>query len=354
MKKTMFDAYQYKNPRAYWVGVTHRGKFMTKNVHIRNYRSGDLPALVALINEADAHDKSDRATTLQELEHEMSFPTARPETDCFLAWEGDRLVGYTDLYVRSGDANLDKESTIYSWGVVHPRWRRRGLGRRLLERSYRRAAEYLPELEVRRLNFQCTARDVEGGRIALYESLGMVQVRYFVNLARPLNGNLPPVGIPAGFRLRTFDPERDAEAVWQVDNTAFRDHWGYSEGDLGDFLHWIELPYIRPELWFLAEEEASGDMVGLGLNVIDPNWITQTGRREGYVSTLAVLREHRKRGLGTALLVQSLHALQDAGMESAHLHADADNLTGAMRLYERVGFRVRKTSMAYQKVLRDG
>jgi predicted GNAT family acetyltransferase len=40
-------------------------------------------------------------------------------------------------------------------------------------------------------------------------------------------------------------------------------------------------------------------------------------------------------------------------MEGAHLHADAENLTGAMRIYERVGFRLRKTVIAYQKVMRE-
>jgi len=39
-------------------------------------------------------------------------------------------------------------------------------------------------------------------------------------------------------------------------------------------------------------------------------------------------------------------------MESAHLNADAENLTGAIRLYERVGFKVRKTYTAYRKSLR--
>jgi len=53
------------------------------------------------------------------------------------------------------------------------------------------------------------------------------------------------------------------------------------------------------------------------------------------------------------LLVQSLHALCAEGMEAAHLHADSENLTGAMRLYERVGFRVRKTSIAYRKAIKD-
>ncbi len=110
---------------------------------------------------------------------------------------------------------------------------------------------------------------------------------------------------------------------------------------------------MRPELWFLAEEEASGEVVGLALNIIDPDWIAQTGRQEGEVDTLAVLREHRKKGLGRALLVQSLHTMHDEGMQATHLYADADNLTGAMRLYKDVGFRVRKTSMAFRKTIKD-
>jgi mycothiol synthase len=326
---------------------------MLDETTIRNYRPDDLVALVNLINEADAFDKLERATTLQELEHEMSFPTAHPETDCFVARSRDRIVGYVDLFVGRGDSNADAESTVYCWGVVHPLWRRRGLGRRLLEAAYRRATEYLAELGSGKVRFQCTARDVEESRQALFTSFGMRQVRYFVNLARPLNGNLGAVQLPEGIRLRTIDVERDIETVWQVANTAFRDHWGHTEGKLEEFAHWVKMPHFRPELWFLAEQEASGQAVGLGLSIIDPDWIAQTGRQEGYVDTLAVLREHRKRGLGTALLMQSLHALRRAGMEGAHLHADADNPTGAMRLYHRAGFSVRKTSKAFQKLVRE-
>jgi mycothiol synthase len=160
--------------------------------------------------------------------------------------------------------------------------------------------------------------------------------------------------MPTGYRLRTFDSACDAETVWQVDNAAFQDHWGFTGFPLDAFRHWIEEPHFRPELWLLAEEEATGQVVGLGLNKIDPDWIQQTGRREGYVNTLAVLREHRKQGLGAALLAQSLRVLRQAGMEAVHLHADAENLTGAMRLYARMGFKLRKTQIAYQKVLRPG
>jgi mycothiol synthase len=324
---------------------------MLEKITIRNHRPDDLAALVALINAADAVDKQERATTLAEMEHEMSFPTERPETDCFLAWDGDRLAGWTNLYVRPGDGLANR--TIYCWGVVHPRWRRRGLGRRLLERAYQRATEYLPGIGEGVVNFQCNTRDVEQGRRALFEGFGLEPVRYWVNLVRPLNGDLPPVELPAGIRLRTLDPERDVEAVWRVDNAAFRDHWDHADGKLEEFQHWIERPHIRPELLFLAEDEATGQIVGLGLNEINPDRIAQTGRREGYIDTVAVLRSHRRRGLGGALLAQSLHALSQSGMDTADLDADTENLTGAMRLYERLGFQVRRTSISYRRVMRE-
>lgn len=324
---------------------------MTAEIIVRTYQSGDLRALVALINDADAIDGLQQGTSLEKLENQISAPSMHPETDYFLAFDGERLVGYTSLFVRRGNANLD--STIHCRGLVHPGWRQQGLGRRLLEAGYRRATEYLPTIEGRWVRFQCEARDVEEDRKALFERFGLKPVRHFVNMARPLNGNLPPVQVPAGIRLRTFNPAHDAEQVWRVDQESFRDHWGYTEGQLADFLHWMKRPHLRPELWLLAEEEATGRLIGLGLNEIDPDWIAETGHREGYVDTLAVLRDYRGQGLGTALLVHSLYALRQAGMEAAHLHADAENLTGAMRIYERVGFRLRKTVIAYQKEMRE-
>jgi mycothiol synthase len=324
---------------------------MTNELIIRNYCHGDLPALVALNNEADAVDQLERATTLEKMEHEMSWPNYHPETDCFLAWEGDRLVGYADLFLHKGQPGT--ENTVYTGGIVHPRWRRRGLGRRLLEMLYRRATERLAEVEQGPVYFQGDARDVEEDRKALFEGFGMKPIRTYVNMVRPINGALPPVEVPAGFRLRACDPERDMEVVWRVDNLAFQDHWGFTGWSWEEYLHWANKSYFRPELWFLAEEEATGQVVGISLNKVDPDWIAQTGRQEGSVSVLAVLREHRNRGLGTALLLQGLHALRQAGMEFAQLGADAENLTGAVRLYERVAFEIRKTVVAYRKVMRD-
>ena len=324
---------------------------MAENVVLRNYRPDDVEALVALINAADEYDQLERATTVEEFTHEMTWPNYHPETDCFLAYKGGWLVGYADFFFRQGTEGTD--SVFYTWGVVHPRWRRLGVGRRLMAALYQRAAERAAPVEDGTIYFHAGARSVEEDRKALFESLGMAPVRYFVNMVRPINNGLPPVEMPAGFRLRPFDPARDVETVWRVDVESFQDHWGFTGFPLEEFEHWVQEPHFRPELCLLAEEEASGRVVGIGLNKIDPGWIAHTGRQEGYVNTLAVLREYRQQGLGTALLAQSLRVLRQAGMEAAHLGADAENLTGAVRIYERLGFQVRKTSIAYRKTIRD-
>jgi len=325
---------------------------MPANVIVRNYRPEDLPALVAMINEANEYDQLERAVTLEGMQHEMTWPNYHPETDCFLAWKNGRLVAYADFLMRAGEEN--SAAIFYTWGMVHPRWRRLGIGRHLIETLHRRAMQRQQELGDKPAYFQGSGRDIEEDRRALFESVGMHRVRYFFDMARPINNGLPPAEMPPGFRLRTFDPARDMEAVYRVDVDSFRDHWGWTGFPYEEYEHWVYQPHFRPELWLIAEEEATGKTAGICLNKIDPDWIAETGRQEGLINVLGVLREYRRLGLGTALLAHSLRTLREAGMEMVHLGADAENLTGAVRIYERMGFQVRKTTAVYRRPLHNG
>ncbi|RPI58004.1 MAG: GNAT family N-acetyltransferase, partial [Chloroflexi bacterium] len=286
---------------------------MPANITVHTYRPEDLPALVALINEADDYDQLERRVTLEGMQHEMTWPNYHPETDCFLAWKNGRLVAYADFLMRPGEENA--EALFYTWGMVHPRWRRLGIGRHLMETLHRRAVERHGELGNKSAYFQGSGRDIEEDRRALFEGLGMQRVRYFVNMVRPIDNGLPPVEMPPGFRLRTFDPARDVETVWQVDVDSFQDHWGWTGFPFEEFQHWVHQPHFRPELWLIAAEDATGKAAGICLNKVDPEWIAQTGRQEGLINTLGVLREYRRLGLGTALLAQSMRTLRQAGMD---------------------------------------
>ncbi len=71
-------------------------------------------------------------------------------------------------------------------------------------------------------------------------------------------------------------------------------------------------------------------------------------RRAGRASALA------RSGVGEALLRHAFVALTRLGASTARLNVDADDPTGAIRLYERVGMRVRREWIVYEKRLGEG
>jgi ribosomal protein S18 acetylase RimI-like enzyme len=64
-----------------------------------------------------------------------------------------------------------------------------------------------------------------------------------------------------------------------------------------------------------------------------------------------VATRFRRRGLAQALLARALLALHGAGAMMVCLDVDPDSETGAMRVYERAGFRPTGVLALYQKQL---
>jgi ribosomal protein S18 acetylase RimI-like enzyme len=134
---------------------------------------------------------------------------------------------------------------------------------------------------------------------------------------------------PQGVVIRTFERERDDRAVHATLMEAFAKHYAFAEIP---FEEWsattIDRETFDPELWFVADAEK--DVVGsiLGVVRLDMGWIADIGVRQGW----------RGRGIGEALVRRSLESFRARGFGSVGLNVDPDNETGAMRLYERLGF----------------
>jgi len=74
----------------------------------------------------------------------------------------------------------------------------------------------------------------------------------------------------------------------------------------------------------------------------------------GWIGTLGVRRPWRKRGLGQALLLHSFGEFYKRGTKTIGLGVDAQNPTGATRLYQRVGMQAASEFITYEKELRAG
>ncbi len=66
------------------------------------------------------------------------------------------------------------------------------------------------------------------------------------------------------------------------------------------------------------------------------------GQGYGSIQNLGVTPRHRGRGIGTRLLYEALCGFWRAGLKQAYLEVTVQN-TGALRLYERFGFRAVRT-----------
>jgi ribosomal protein S18 acetylase RimI-like enzyme len=128
---------------------------------------------------------------------------------------------------------------------------------------------------------------------------------------------------PPGVRVRCLSGKDDLRAVAHLYGTAFGDSpWSPT---------WTEFPGFDPEGVFLAQ--ADDELVAFVVSYVRPNAPDQ-----GYISVVATLPSHRRRGIAAALVHCALDRFWRLGYTAVSLDVRADNVP-AQRLYESAGFR---------------
>lgn len=312
---------------------------------IRTYRPTDLEEIVALINAADTVDQSQEGTSIQEKQEWLTVPGLIPEENVFIAEEDDgRIVGYAQLRLVQSDA----ESSFRVRFQVHPIRRGRGLEERILARLYARAQERLPECTSPVIHFSTHTYGSDKERLALLEQFGMREIRRSWLMVHPSLDDIPEPRFPAGIRTRAYRVRDDDVAMHRADTEVFRDHWGHVDEPLERWLHYMSSPSVKPELSVIAEDE-KGQIAGFCMVAINDDENRRLGLKRGWIDILGVRRPYRRQGLGTALLQQGIRNIRAAGLNRAVLGCDAENLTGATRVYKRMGFQVDKIQIIMRK-----
>ncbi len=116
-----------------------------------------------------------------------------------------------------------------------------------------------------------------------------------------------------------------------------------------DFVGWFSTPNLDTSLWRVAWE--GDEIAGSVWNCIWTEENEQLGIQRGWLEHISVRRPWRRRGLATALIAESLRTLKTKGLTEAALGVDAENISGALRLYESLGFRRHQTGISFRKPL---
>jgi mycothiol synthase len=232
-------------------------------------------------------------------------------------------------------------------GYVHPTWRRRGLGQALMahgEEHSRRNAP--PEAAGLPAVWQAEGSSLEAGAQALFQQRGYTPFRYAYTMTRNLADPIPSLPLPPGIQIRPALPEQ-YRSIWEAEREAFQDAWGYTPWPEEGFQRFLRCPHYDPALWRVAW---AGDQVaGMVLSFVNAEENAAFGRSRGYTEDIAVRRTYRRQGLASALLAESLRALQARGLAEAALGVDAENPNRALALYQRLGFGIASEWITFRR-----
>ena len=240
------------------------------------------------------------------------------------------------------------------WARVDPRYEGQGIGTALLTWAEERAKKALAEVPAD-LRFAPQVGTYQEANAAkkLFADMGYQRMRSSYTMRINLEAPPPAPEWPEGITLRIFNPEMDLEAVYRAADESFSDHYGHVdtpfEEGLQRFKHFMTgYEGFDPTLWFMAMDgqEVAGICLCRKHGYDNPDI--------GYINTLGVRRPWRKRGIGLALLRHSFGEFYRRGKRGAGLGVDAENLTGALRLYENAGMFVHRAFDRFEKELRLG
>jgi mycothiol synthase len=305
-----------------------------RTIELRAPTLEDLPALVAFFDAMQAGTGTG-GTTEANLRDQLKNKRADVPRNYRVAFEGGRIVGFASIWHPEPSSER-----VFLETKCHPR--DPAVSDRLLDWGEERARELTAGRKGR----------IHGGALSDDEELaqqlrdrGFELVRHFFTMEADLVDEPPEPAWPEGVTVRTFR-HGDERRVYEADAEAFRDHWDYFDVPFEEWHeHFHKSSEFDPELWFLAEE--GDELAGFALC-----W-SERRPNTGHVNVLAVRRPWRRRGLATALLFHAFRELRRRGRAKVDLGVDTENLTGAVRLYERAGMRAAHRFDSFLKELRD-
>jgi mycothiol synthase len=292
---------------------------------VRHARREDLEPAVELLNEHSRRLHGVDDVTPADLLQYWESPDVDLAQDVLLAEKDGGLAGYADVGVQGGQVWLDVRS-------IEPE-----VLPELLHAIEQRAAEKKPGVKL----VGYTSAEDDALR-TLYERSGYDLVRHSFRMRIDLDRELPAPEWPDGFAVRTL---RDGEEhrVYDAHMASFADTWMFAPDPYESWTHWfVKDAAFDPSLWFLAEID--GTLAGIVIARANEN---EPGL--GWIRILGVIPEYRRRGLAQALLRHTFAEFARRGFDAVGLGVDAENPTGAVRVYERAGMYVERTHLIFER-----
>lgn len=314
---------------------------MAGRVTIRHYVPGQDDAIwVSIYNRARAAAPDFVSFKVEELELVRKAPWFKPDGR-FIAELDGVPIGTVNAYL--GDDAKMRVGDVDGLNVV-PEARRLGVGSALLERA-------LENLRQR------GATGVEGGAgdwnsagLAFLRKHGFAPSHTYSRMERPVQ---PPfTGGNREVVIEKFgDSDEEIATYHRLSEEAFAEYHNRERSTLEDWTYFVRHQRDDGTIIERYFALAAGRPVGYAILGIDPAENLQLGTGRAWVYDIGVLKEHRGRGIATRLLGHLIDRAAANRMDTVLLSVDDQNVTCARRVYERVGFRLVRRYLSFERPL---
>lgn len=174
------------------------------------------------------------------------------------------------------------------------------------------------------------------------KSFGMEAIRTYWRMRRKLDPQAKSLSRNENVEIKLVSGRDDLETWWALHQDAFSNHFGFAPRPMD---LWIEqttsAETMDPNGCFLASYK--GEPAGFVL-LANANYHLNGA----YVDLIGVSHKFQGLGLGQLLLQHAINFSVDQGREFIELNVDTGNESGALKLYEKLGFTPSSSWVQYE------
>jgi len=315
---------------------------MTLDLNIPPVRSfsaeADIHRLLRLYEAAEACDQSGRMISEEDLVAQLSLPGHDPLEDRWVIGDPNNpsaLIGSALIHLSPGS------ETAQANIIVHPDWRRHGLGDVLLSHVITRAHQLNASA------IHVYAHTHQKDSLGFLHDHGFLALGAHTELRLAADVRLPPVIWPFGYTLRPYSQVMDSSLLTQAFNLSYIPLWGHQEVSEDEVSSW--LPNFNHQGLFLVFSE-KGRVIGICRTEPSPDRSQINGVPTGYIDAPGIVPQHRRLDLYRALVLTGIRWLRDQGCSLVEMESWGDKLE-VLKMYRELGFTDLRQQLCYQFTL---
>jgi len=308
-------------------------------VVFRHFRPDeDIPRLLNLRLAVEAEDQEGTDNREENLRAQLTLPGHDPARDrsvAFLATDPDGLLGYNLTWLPP-DKQVARANVI-----VHPAWRRQGLGSLLLQKLL----EHASHLGAARVTVSAHQKHPAAG--PFLRKHGFHPTGTYTEMRAPGDQRLPPIVWPYGYTVRLYSEINDLAILTQAFNDCYHDLWGHHQVDQEQMAGY--LAEFDPLGLFLVFSEKNRP-VGVSRVELSTERTARNGAPTGYIDSPGIYSPHRRLDLYRALLLTGMKWLQGQNVSGIELESWGDKQE-VLRSYFDLGFKITQQVTDYERSL---